>query len=109
MPSSRYVYATQSDRYESSGPTYRDLSPYIAGELEANHSAQPQSAAVTRISDLTLGHRLRIEERFIEGVSGVVVRMRYRLRTAYPETDSRWYLIISAGPNSGDMTLLARL
>ena len=50
---------------------------------------------MTRISDLTLGHRLRIEERFIEDVSGVVVRMRYRLRTAYPETDSRWYLVIS--------------
>ncbi len=32
---------------------------------------------------LTIGNRIRFDERFIEGVSGAVARLRYRLRTTY--------------------------
>ena len=32
----------------------------------------------------TLGNRIRIDQRFLEGVNGVVARFRYRLRTTHP-------------------------
>ncbi len=41
---------------------------------------------------IPLGHRFRVEERFIEDVSGVVVRARYRLRLKHDLTDSPWYI-----------------
>jgi hypothetical protein len=40
---------------------------------------------------IPLGHRFRVEERFIEDVSGLVVRARYRLRLKHELTDSPWY------------------
>jgi hypothetical protein len=38
-----------------------------------------------------LVHRVRLDERFIEGVDPTIVRFRYRLSTSYPFGDSKWY------------------
>ena len=40
---------------------------------------------------LGVGHRARLEERFIHNVDGVLFRTRYRLRLAHPIGGSRWY------------------
>ena len=44
---------------------------------------------------ILLKNRIRIDERFIEGVDGVVARFRYRLRGTHPIADSAWYGVIS--------------
>jgi hypothetical protein len=44
--------------------------------------------------DFTVENRLRLDERFVEGVSGVVVRLRYRLRGTHPIAGS-WYAALS--------------
>ena len=65
-----------------------------------------------RLDDLTLSNRVRLDERFVEDVSGVVLRFRYRLRGTHPIGSSAWYGVISdevfvnlndrgAGPVSG--------
>jgi hypothetical protein len=36
-------------------------------------------------------HRVRLDERFIEGVDPTIIRFRYRLSTSYPFGDSKWY------------------
>ncbi len=40
---------------------------------------------------LRVVHRVRLDERFIEGVDPTIVRFRYRLSTSYPFGDSEWY------------------
>jgi len=40
---------------------------------------------------LRLVHRVRIDERFIEGVDPTIFRFRYRLSTSHPFGDSAWY------------------
>ena len=62
--------------------------------------------------DLTVKNRLRLDQRVVEDVDGVVVRLRYRLRGTYPIAGSSWYGVLSdevfanlndrgAGPVSG--------
>jgi hypothetical protein len=45
--------------------------------------------------DLSLGHRIRLDERFVEGVGGPVVRSRYRLRGTHPLGSTPWYMASS--------------
>ena len=53
-----------------------------------------QEAAFTHsLGKLTLGHRLRLEERFLEGIGGVIARSRFRLKAAHPLWSSPWYLV----------------
>jgi hypothetical protein len=40
---------------------------------------------------LRLVHRVRFDERFIEGVDPTIVRFRYRMSTSHPFGDSAWY------------------
>jgi hypothetical protein len=40
---------------------------------------------------LRVVHRVRLDERFIEGVNPTIVRFRYRLSTSYPFGGSEWY------------------
>ena len=65
-----------------------------------------------RWRDLSIYNRVRLDERFVEDVSGVVLRFRYRLRGTHPIGRSSWYGAISdevftnlndrgAGPVSG--------
>ena len=43
----------------------------------------------------TLANRIRIDQRFVEGVNGVVARFRYRLRTTHPIGSSSLYGALS--------------
>lgn len=45
--------------------------------------------------ELTLKNRIRIDQRFVEDVDGVVARFRYRLRGTHPIAGSHWYGAIS--------------
>jgi len=40
---------------------------------------------------IRLVHRVRMDERFIEGVDPTIFRFRYRLSTSHPFGDSNWY------------------
>jgi hypothetical protein len=40
---------------------------------------------------IRLVHRVRIDERFVEGVDPTIFRFRYRLSTSHPFGDSKWY------------------
>jgi hypothetical protein len=75
---------------------------------------RPWQAAEHRMPwhDLTLQNRIRLDERFVDDVDGVVVRFRYRLRGTHPIAGSDWYGVVSdevftnlndqgAGPVSG--------
>ena len=48
-----------------------------------------------RRNKLTVKNRIRFDERFVEGVDGVVLRFRYRLRTTHPIAGSKWYGVLS--------------
>lgn len=83
-----------------------------AANSSTEHRIWEQAGLKIDLDDLSIGNRLRVEERFIEGVSGVVVRARFRLRLAHPLGDSDWQVIGSnevfvnlsnrgAGPVSG--------
>ena len=43
----------------------------------------------------TLQNRIRFDQRWVEGVDGVVVRFRYRLRAMHPIGKSSWYVALS--------------
>jgi hypothetical protein len=45
--------------------------------------------------EFDVSNRIRLGQRFVEGVDGVVVRLRYRLRAAHPLWSSRFYWAIS--------------
>jgi hypothetical protein len=40
-------------------------------------------------------HRVRLDERFVEGVDPTIFRFRYRLSTSHPFGDSAWYGLAS--------------
>ena len=54
-----------------------------------------QAEYALRWRDLTVRNRIRLDQRFVEDVSGVVVRFRYRLRGTHPIGGSDWYGAIS--------------
>jgi hypothetical protein len=56
-------------------------------------AAWQEAAFAQSFGKLALGHRLRLEERFIEGIGGVIARSRYRLKAAHPLWSSPWYLV----------------
>jgi len=45
--------------------------------------------------EISVSNRIRVDERWIEGVNGVVARFRYRLRTTHPLWSPDWYGVIS--------------
>jgi hypothetical protein len=45
--------------------------------------------------DFLVSNRIRLDERFVEDVDGVVVRFRYRFRTVHPLWSPNWYGVIS--------------
>jgi hypothetical protein len=47
------------------------------------------------LGDLVLKNRIRIDQRFVEDVDGVVARFRYRLRGVHPILGPSWYGAIS--------------
>ena len=57
------------------------------------HAAWQEAAFTHSLGKLTLGHRLRLEERFLEGIGGVIARSRFRLKAAHPLWSSPWYLV----------------
>jgi hypothetical protein len=85
--------------------------------LYSFHSAsehRPWQAGEHRLRwrDLSVKNRIRLDQRFVEDVDGVVLRFRYRLRGTHPIADSNWYGVLSdevfanlndqgAGPVSG--------
>ncbi len=48
-----------------------------------------------RWRDLTVRNRIRLGERFVDGVDGAVVRFRYRLRATHPLGGTPWYAAVS--------------
>jgi len=42
-----------------------------------------------------VSNRIRIDERFVDDVSGVIARFRYRLRATHPLWSSHWYGVVS--------------
>jgi hypothetical protein len=85
--------------------------------LHSLHSAsehRPWQAAEHKLSwrDLAVQNRIRLDQRLVEDVDGVVLRLRYRLRGTHPIAGSDWYGVLSdevfanlndrgAGPVSG--------
>ena len=57
------------------------------------HWAWQEVSFAQPFGKLALGHRLKLEERFIGDISGVVWRTRYRLHAAHPLGNSRWNLL----------------
>lgn len=55
----------------------------LQAESTAEHRAWQAIGFTFPIRDLTIGNRIRFDERLIEDVSGTIVRLRYRLRTKY--------------------------
>jgi hypothetical protein len=55
----------------------------LQAESTAEHRAWQAINFTLPIRDLTLGNRIRFDERFLEDVSGAIARFRYRLRTSY--------------------------
>lgn len=66
----------------------------LIGRSEENRFWQ-EAALPLRFGDLVVGNRARIEQRWIEGVSGVVARFRYRIRCAHPIARSPAYLVFA--------------
>ncbi|WP_164928931.1 DUF2490 domain-containing protein [Gloeobacter violaceus] len=49
-----------------------------------------------RVDNLTIGQRIRLEERWIEGASAVSLRARYRLQLQHPlDAEKRWLVNVS--------------
>ena len=48
-----------------------------------------------KLRDFTIKNRIRLDERFLEDVHGVVVRFRYRFRASHPIAGSAFYAVIS--------------
>jgi len=57
--------------------------------------AWQQLSLATPFRSLGIGHRLRLEQRFIEGVSETSVVLRWRLRLAHPIAASAWSAVVS--------------
>jgi hypothetical protein len=83
-----------------------------ASNSSTEHRIWEQASVKLDLGDLSIGNRLRIEQRFIDDADGVVVRARYRLRLEHPLGASVWKVIGSdevfanlnsqgAGPVSG--------
>jgi hypothetical protein len=59
------------------------------------HRAWQSAHHAVEHENLRFVHRVRLDERFIEGVDPTIVRFRYRLSTSHPFGDSKWYGIAS--------------
>jgi hypothetical protein len=74
-----------------------DLGYDYIHSFDGRDEHRPWQAAEYRLrwSDLLVKNRVRLDQRFVEGVDGVVVRFRYRLRGSYLVPNSDWYLALS--------------
>ncbi len=61
----------------------------LRDDSTAEHRAWQAAGFAFPIRRLTIGNRIRFDERLIDNVSGAVVRFRYRLRTTYDIGGSR--------------------
>ncbi len=61
----------------------------LRDDSTAEHRAWQAVGFTFPVRGLTIGNRIRFDERFIDNVSGAVVRFRYRLRTTYDIGGSR--------------------
>ena len=59
------------------------------------HRAWQSAHHAVEHDKLRLVHRVRLDERFIEGVDSTIFRFRYRLSTSHPFGDSEWYGLAS--------------
>lgn len=66
----------------------------LVGRGDENRFWQ-EVALPLRFGDFIMGNRLRIEQRWIEGASGVVARARYRIRCAHPIASTPAYLVFA--------------
>lgn len=73
------------------GLGYDHLHAFPSSSRDENRLWQSMSLE-HRLSKPALSSRLRLDERFIEGISGVILRARYRLRATYELADGPWYL-----------------
>lgn len=55
----------------------------LQAESTAEHRIWQTINFKFRIRDLTIGNRIRLDERLFEDIGGAIVRFRYRLRTKY--------------------------
>jgi hypothetical protein len=55
------------------------------------HRAWQSAHHAVEHEKLRLVHRVRLDERFVEGVGPTIFRFRYRLSTSHPVGDSAWY------------------
>jgi len=61
-------------------------------KADENHIQQDLSYAL-KLGTLAVGNRVRVEQRFTNGIGGVLWRGRYRLHLAQPIRDSRWSVV----------------
>ena len=59
------------------------------------HRAWQSAHHAVEYENLRLVHRVRMDERFLEGVNPTIFRFRYRLSTSHPFGDSAWYGLAS--------------
>jgi hypothetical protein len=59
------------------------------------HRAWQSAHHAVEHEKLRLVHRVRLDERFIEGVGPTIFRFRYRLSVSHPFGDSAWYGLAS--------------
>jgi hypothetical protein len=64
-----------------------------ASNSSTEHRIWEQASLKLDLGDLSVGNRLRIEQRFLDDADGVVVRARYRLRLEHPLGASAWKVI----------------
>ena len=61
-----------------------DAHLFDAPDDRAEHRIWQQVALDTPLASWAVGHRVRLEERLIEGVGGAALRLRYQLRVSHP-------------------------
>ena len=76
----------------SLGGGYVHLHAFPSGSSSENRAWQ-QIGLVEKLQGVSVGNRLRLEQRFVEDVSGAILRARYRLRLDAPLGGSRWALV----------------
>ena len=85
-------FAIKAPQNLTVGLGYDHLHAFPAGSSDENRIWQSLSLE-HRASRPVLSSRLRLDERIIEGIDGVIFRARYRLRATYGLVEGPWYLV----------------